>query len=535
MKKFYAALYFISIWLLLGHFSPAYAEMVYCVQIATFSDANNARGVFQKIDKAFSPEQAPSLRIESSNGFYNVLVGMYPEKQPAQQLLAKLIGMFPEAYVRTSFFDNDRIVRFRENKTGQNAQTATTVTTAEQKEVSPQKQDSDAHLQSVGTTVASLVKNTAPQQTPDKSAATAPAAAVSAKKAPKPVAAAPVKKASKPAAVAPSKKVSKPAAAVAKPSPEASQPAKISPADSAKAAAPERKNTGGGNPAAARSKDDQPKAYPAEWSTLDQKRALQRNFALGIAVIAAMLPTLFLWSRKKKIVSASHDGKPKVLEAREPPSLSENDETILFRNIGQLRDIEGVLLSTAPNARTLYVMSSFPGEARTMTALQLAYALSMNKTARVLLVDGNPTKKPLTGLFGISSMRGFSDFMHAESTLEECVHATSYADLFVMPFGTRTEDFFAYIRKETFPEALKKLQGEFDYVIMVGSAGMRTYEAPFIGSQFDGVILAIECEKTKWEVVQVVLEKLHALNANIIGAVITYRQFYIPRFLYGKL
>jgi Mrp family chromosome partitioning ATPase len=51
----------------------------------------------------------------------------------------------------------------------------------------------------------------------------------------------------------------------------------------------------------------------------------------------------------------------------------------------------------------------------------------------------------------------------------------------------------------------------------------------------DGVVLVVEAEKTRWQVVENLKEKIQNVGGNIIGVVFNKRRFYIPEALYKRL
>ena len=54
-----------------------------------------------------------------------------------------------------------------------------------------------------------------------------------------------------------------------------------------------------------------------------------------------------------------------------------------------------------------------------------------------------------------------------------------------------------------------------------------------IASKTDGVILVVEAERVKREVVMRIKSKLDKFGANIFGVVLNKRKYYIPKWLYS--
>ncbi|AGW13736.1 CpsD/CapB family tyrosine-protein kinase [Megalodesulfovibrio gigas] len=207
----------------------------------------------------------------------------------------------------------------------------------------------------------------------------------------------------------------------------------------------------------------------------------------------------------------------------------------LVKNTREMALAEGNLLSAGKGARSLFVTSSFKGEGKTTAALSLAYGLTINGSATVLLVDGNPTAPLLHQLFQVETAPGFTEFLQGGVQLADLIRGTDVRNLAVMPFGSSGLEISHILKANLLQERLTQLQEHFDYIIMDGGPVMSSSEVNVLAGQFDGVVLVVECEKTKWEVVQSAVERLRLVNGKVLGVVLNKRRYYIPAALYGKI
>ena len=102
--------------------------------------------------------------------------------------------------------------------------------------------------------------------------------------------------------------------------------------------------------------------------------------------------------------------------------LSRKNEKLITDNVKELSMVEGNLMSaieaqkakraqrkdsdtqegpSEPQSLSIYITSCFNLEGKTTSALSMAYALTINKMKRVLLVDGNPRSPRLHEHFDI--------------------------------------------------------------------------------------------------------------------------------------
>lgn len=208
---------------------------------------------------------------------------------------------------------------------------------------------------------------------------------------------------------------------------------------------------------------------------------------------------------------------------------------ILAQNLGALAGVQGSIVSAAENreVRTILVTSSNRGEGKTVTATGMAYSLASHANAMVLLVDGNFTNPVVHEHFGVPRLPGLSEYLTTEIGLEEVVCGTDDPRIMILPNGSSHLTLFDITRTQAFVKRLAALKGKFDYVIWDGSAVFSSSDASIVASLFDGVLLVVECEHTRWEVVQDAKERLLKAGGKILGVALNRRRYYIPKAIYA--
>lgn len=208
----------------------------------------------------------------------------------------------------------------------------------------------------------------------------------------------------------------------------------------------------------------------------------------------------------------------------------------MARNSRELSQVQGNLLSAAKEAKTFYVTSCFNGEGKTTAAVEMAWALAHNAGARVLLVDWNPGAPRLHELFGVAGGPGLGEYLACGDP--DCgIRATAHPNLSLLTAGAECEAAAGGgngTGRRLLRERLATLRERFDYVVYDGHSLIGT-SAAILAREFDGIVLVVEAEKTKWEVVQSAREKIEGIEGRLVGVVLNKRKFYIPRFLYGKI
>ncbi len=208
--------------------------------------------------------------------------------------------------------------------------------------------------------------------------------------------------------------------------------------------------------------------------------------------------------------------------------LSRKRERHAVANLRELSLVEGNLMGLGTAARTLYFTSCFAGEGKTTALLEAAYGLAIHGSRTTLLIDGNSDNPCLHGEFGLPNRNGFRDVLRNAASLSEAIHPTIHESLYVMPCGSgkSTPD------PATLADMLRTLADNFDFVLIDGKPLLSSSEVSATAPKMDGVLLVVECEKTKWEVVQLAQDKLSAVDAKNTGVVLNRRRFYIPKPIY---
>lgn len=203
-------------------------------------------------------------------------------------------------------------------------------------------------------------------------------------------------------------------------------------------------------------------------------------------------------------------------------------------NAVELKSLSGALIANAGEGeiRTLLVTSSHAGEGKTLAAVGLAGALAEHLHSRVLLVDANFGAPRLQQLYSLPAAPGLADVLSSGGACRPLLHGTEHASLNVV---TTTGLRGSVGRREAavLQQLLAELKADFDYVVVDGSHYFASSDVALFAQLFDGIAFVIQCEKTRWEVVQQASDGLRKAGGRLLGAVLNRRRYYIPRKLYG--
>jgi protein-tyrosine kinase len=218
--------------------------------------------------------------------------------------------------------------------------------------------------------------------------------------------------------------------------------------------------------------------------------------------------------------------------------LNENLKSAIFKNLKELSTIEGNIASFATDKqpiKTILVTSCSPLEGKTVSSISMALALSIEANAKVVLIEGNMSSPRIHELFNIDTVPGLSDLLISRSNLNEIMRKTEFKNLTIIPSGSDISKKLDVFETERLQDLIGSLKKDFDYVIVDGQSVSGSSDVSIISKYFDGIVFVVECEKTRWEVLQQSKEKIKGVGGNILGVVLNKRIYYIPEKLYGKI
>ena len=165
----------------------------------------------------------------------------------------------------------------------------------------------------------------------------------------------------------------------------------------------------------------------------------------------------------------------------------------------------------------------------------MALALSIEANAKVVLIEGNMSSPRIHELFNIDTVPGLSDLLISRSNLNEIMRKTEFKNLTIIPSGSDISKKLDVFETERLQDLIGSLKKDFDYVIVDGQSVSGSSDVSIISKYFDGIVFVVECEKTRWEVLQQSKEKIKGVGGKILGVVLNKRIYYIPEKLYGKI
>jgi capsular exopolysaccharide synthesis family protein len=179
-----------------------------------------------------------------------------------------------------------------------------------------------------------------------------------------------------------------------------------------------------------------------------------------------------------------------------------------------------LLLSTVGGPpKGVLVTSSFSGEGKTTTAVNLALVLAQSDK-RVVLIDCDLRKPRLHKIFNLRNKHGVSTYLAGRNVGEDLVSRGPLSNLAVITSGPIPPNPSELLSAERMKTLLDNLRNQFDIVICDSPPLLSVTDARLLSRLFDGTIVVAQGARTTYDVARRALKMLKGSESHILGMVI---------------
>lgn len=172
--------------------------------------------------------------------------------------------------------------------------------------------------------------------------------------------------------------------------------------------------------------------------------------------------------------------------------------------------------------RTIVVTSPGPGDGKTVTAINVAGALSL-KSAAVLLIDGDLRKPTIHRNVGVPQDPGLADVLQGSSTLEQAlVRSEQLPNLYILPAGDRNANPAELLDSTAWRALAARVRKEFDYAMIDSPPIAAVADYDLIQAVCDVVMLVVRPDHTPRKLC---LQALRTVpKEKLMGTVVNYAE-----------
>ncbi|MDM8101188.1 MULTISPECIES: CpsD/CapB family tyrosine-protein kinase [Oceanobacillus] len=171
---------------------------------------------------------------------------------------------------------------------------------------------------------------------------------------------------------------------------------------------------------------------------------------------------------------------------------------------------------------SMLLTSAGPSEGKSMTTANLAVVYAQ-QGKKVLLVDADLRKPTIHYTFRLDNLRGLSNILVGETTLEEAAEASDITNLDVIscgPIPPNPSELLGSRRMQSFVEVAKQ---KYDMVIFDMPPVLAVTDAQILSNYVEGTILVVRSKKTENDAAKQAIEALESVHANVLGVVLNDR------------
>jgi protein-tyrosine kinase len=142
--------------------------------------------------------------------------------------------------------------------------------------------------------------------------------------------------------------------------------------------------------------------------------------------------------------------------------------------------------------RLIVVSSPAPGDGKSITAVNLAAALSLKSERKVLLVDGDFRHSSIAPILGLPESPGLAEVLSGACTLEEALIQTEqYCNLCVLPAGEAVSNPTELFDSTNWVAVVSTIRKNFQYAIVDSPSIGILADYDLIQAQCDGVAIVL--------------------------------------------
>lgn len=169
--------------------------------------------------------------------------------------------------------------------------------------------------------------------------------------------------------------------------------------------------------------------------------------------------------------------------------------------------------------RTIVLTSPGPADGKSTTVANLAITFAQ-QGQRTLLIDADLRRAVLDKLFEIPRIPGLTDVLVGQRSLQDVVHQTRIANLFVIGSGQFPPNPAELLGSPAMREALRESRESFDIVLMDSPPLLAVTDAAVLSTMADGAILIVRVGATAKTAVRRALAQLRTVHGRLVGTVL---------------
>jgi capsular exopolysaccharide synthesis family protein len=205
----------------------------------------------------------------------------------------------------------------------------------------------------------------------------------------------------------------------------------------------------------------------------------------------------------------------------------ETDRARAFFDRSQRQHIEAVsnirtglsLLSIDKPLKVIEITSSYPGEGKTSTSLNLAFAFGALE--RVLLIDADMRKPTLGTKLGLPGYQpGLANVLSGTETVADCIVKDEQSGVDILTAGAVPLNPLELLAGGAFERLLEQLKADYDKIIVDTPPVQMVSDGLLLAPMSDAVLLIVKADHTRSPAVKNSIAKINQAHGNLYGVIL---------------
>lgn len=199
----------------------------------------------------------------------------------------------------------------------------------------------------------------------------------------------------------------------------------------------------------------------------------------------------------------------------------------LYRNIcSLLPDNDG---------KTIQFISSSYGEGTSLLAREFARVVALKLDKNVLLVDADPEGDQYRYMGLAEPPTDWKAAVVQQKPLKDSFVRVNNSSLHFTQIANDGDTMTQILHAPRTTKLIKGLKYDFELSLFDSPAATLSADGLILSHKVDGVVLIVEAEGVRWQIINNVKEKIEMREGKVIGVFLNKRRHYIPRFIYQRI
>lgn len=182
--------------------------------------------------------------------------------------------------------------------------------------------------------------------------------------------------------------------------------------------------------------------------------------------------------------------------------------------------------------RSIMVTSTRPAEGKSTSALAIAAMIGRSERSTIL-IDSDMRSPSGHEFLGLGNERGLSNFLAGDDDWRKLIQPTRFKGLSLLSAGPQPPSAAELLSSQRFGQLIEQLGSAFDHIVIDAPPILGLADAPLLSRLVEGCVFVIEAKGVSVRGVRASLDRLRAVNAHILGGVLTKLEHRDAAFGYG--